>query len=55
MSPARKPTPGPWTELRLGARAHDIRTTDRPHTTTRTQQFIPDNADPALDAGTLHK
>ncbi len=30
MSPARS-QPGSWTELRLGARAHTTRTTDRAH------------------------
>ena len=31
MSPAPEPTRGSWTEVRLGARAHKHRTTDRAH------------------------
>ena len=54
MSPARS-QPGSWTEVRLGARAHTTRTTNRAHAPPTTPQFNPDNPGPALDAGPLHK
>jgi hypothetical protein len=55
MSPARS-QPGPWTEVRLGARAHTTRTTNRAHAPPElTSSTDPDNPDPALDAGPLHK
>jgi hypothetical protein len=54
MSPARS-QPGSWTEVRLGARAHKIRTTNHAHAPPAQRQFNPDNPDPALDAGALHK
>jgi hypothetical protein len=55
MSPARS-QPGSRTEVRLGARAHTTRTTDRAHAPPDQPQFNPDNPpDPALDVGSLHK
>ena len=35
MSPAPEPTRGPWTEVRLGARAHTRRTTNHAHAPPR--------------------
>ena len=46
MSPAPEPTRGSWTEVRLGARAHKHRTTDRAHAPPPNQQFNPDNRGP---------
>ena len=54
MSPARS-QPGPRTEVRLGARAHTIQTCNRAHAPPPTSSSNPDNPDPALDAGPLHK
>ena len=54
MSPAPEPTRGSRTEVRLGARAHTTRTINRAHAPPL-EQFNPDNPDPALDAGPLHK
>ena len=54
MSPARS-QPGSRTEVRLGARAHTTRTTNRAHAPTKPTAVQPDNPDPALDAGPLHK
>jgi hypothetical protein len=54
MSPVRN-QPGPRTEVRLGARAHTIRTNDRAHAPPANRSTNPDNPDPALDAGPLHK
>lgn len=56
MSPTPGPTRGPWTEVRLGARAHTIRTINRAHAppSDRGSNHIT-NPDPALDAGSLHK
>ena len=54
MSPARSHT-GAWTEVRLGARAHTIQTSNRAHAPPPTSKSNPDNPDPALDAGPLHK
>jgi hypothetical protein len=56
MSPAPEPTRGPWTEVRLGARAHKHRTIDLAHAPpTHSWQFNPTTPDPALDNGSLHK
>jgi hypothetical protein len=56
MSPVPEPTRGPRTEVRLGARAHNTRTSNRAHAPPRaTAVQPPDNPDPALDAGPLHK
>ena len=41
MSPAPEPTRGPWTEVRLGARAHTPRTTNHAHAPPRHQTAIP--------------
>ena len=46
MSPAPEPTRGSRTEVRLGARAHTTRTTNRAHAPPTTQQFHPDNPGP---------
>ena len=55
MSPARS-QPGSWTEVRLGARAHNTRTNNRAHAPPGRPQFNPDNPGPcAVDAGPLHK
>lgn len=42
MSPARN-QPGSWTEIRLGARAHNTDTTERAHGPPVAQQFTPLN------------
>ena len=57
MSPAPQPTRGSRTEVRLGARAHTNRTANRARASpTDPPQFNPlSTADPALDAGPLHK
>ena len=57
MSPAREPTRGPWTEVRLGARAHNIRhTVDRTHAPPNPQSSsTPTTPDHALDVRSLHK
>ena len=55
MSPAPEPTRGSRTEVRLGARAHNIHPVDRAHAPPADQQFNPTTPDPALDAGPLHK
>jgi hypothetical protein len=54
MSPVRS-QPGPWTEVRLGARAHTTRPADRAHAPPAERQFNPTTPDPALDARPLHK
>ena len=52
MSPAPEPTRGLRTEVRLGARAHTTRTSNRPHAPpSPTRSIDPDNPDPALDTG----
>jgi hypothetical protein len=48
MSPARS-QPRSRTEVRLGARAHTTRTSNRAHAPPSPQQLNPDNPDPALD------
>jgi hypothetical protein len=54
MSPARS-QPGPWTEVRLGARAHNPRTTNHAHAPPADRSSTPTTPDPALDARPLHK
>jgi hypothetical protein len=54
MSPTRS-NPGPWTEIRLGARAHTTRTTNHAHAPPNTQAVQHFRPAPALDAGTLHR
>ena len=54
MSPTRS-HPGSWTEIRLGARAHTTRTTNRAHEPPAAQQSNPSIPEPALDAGSLHR
>ena len=55
MSPARS-QPGPWTEVRLGARAHNTHnTSDRAHAPPPPSSSTVTTPDPALDAGPLHK
>ena len=39
MSPVPEPTRGSWTEVRLGARAHKHRTTNRAHAPPHPPQF----------------
>jgi hypothetical protein len=55
MSPAPEPTRGPWTEVRLGARAHNTRTIDRAHAPPANSRSTLTTPDPELDAGSLHK
>ena len=55
MSPAPEPTRGSWTEVRLGARAHTTRTTNRAHAPPPNRSTHPTTPDPALDTGPLHK
>ena len=55
MSPARS-KPGSWTEVRLGARAHNTtHHINRAHAPPARSSSIPTTLDPALDAGPLHK
>ena len=54
MSPARN-QPGSRTEVRLGARAHNTRITDRAHAPPTNRSSTPTTPDPALHAGPLHK
>ena len=55
MSPAPEPTRGSRTKVRLGARAHKHRTTNRAHAPPTNRSSTLKTADPALDAGPLHK
>jgi hypothetical protein len=56
MSPAPEPTRGSWTEVRLGARAHNTtRTINRAHAPPANRSSTPTTLDPARDAGPLHK
>jgi hypothetical protein len=55
MSPTPKPTRGSRTEVRLGARAHTTRTTNRAHAPPDISSPTLTTPDPALDAGPLHK
>jgi hypothetical protein len=56
MSPARS-QPGSWTEVRLGARAHNTRHTSShyAHAPPADRSSNPTTPDPALDARSLHK
>ena len=55
MSPTRS-NPGPWTEIRLGARAHHTRrTSDRAHAPPAANEFKPVNPDAALVKASLHR
>jgi hypothetical protein len=54
MSPARN-QPGSWTEVRLGARAHNIHPINRAHAPPADPSSTLTTPDPALDAGPLHK
>jgi hypothetical protein len=56
MSPTPQPTRGSWTEVRLGARAHNTNpTSNRAHAPPTKRSFNPTTPDSALDAGSLHK
>jgi hypothetical protein len=46
MSPTRS-QPGPWTEIRLGARAHTTHTTNRAHAPPRPQAGPPFKPSPS--------
>jgi hypothetical protein len=50
MSPAPGP-PGPWTEIRLGARAHTTRTTNRAHEPPPLSISNPSIPEPRLTPG----
>jgi hypothetical protein len=54
MSPTRS-HPGPWTEIRLGARAHHTPTSDRAHAPPATHDFNHVNPDAALAKASLHR
>ena len=54
MSPTRS-HPGPWTEIRPGARAHHTRTTNRAHAPPTTNDFHHINPDAALAETSLHR
>ena len=53
-SPTPEPTRGPWTEVRLGARAHMIRS-NRAHAPPANRSSTPSTPDHALDVRSLHK
>jgi hypothetical protein len=56
MSPAPEPTRGSWTEVRLGARAHNTHTTtNHAHAPPAHRSSTLTTLDPALDVGPLHK
>jgi hypothetical protein len=55
MSPAPEPTRGSRTEVRLGARAHTTRTTDRAHAPPAHRSSTLTTPAPARDAAPLHK
>ena len=55
MSPTPEPTRGSRTEVRLGARAHNTRTTNRAHAPPTNRSSIPTTPDHALDVRSLHK
>jgi hypothetical protein len=55
MSPAPEPTRGSWTEVRLGARAHNTRIINRAHAPPTDRSSTLTTLDPTLDAGPLHK
>jgi hypothetical protein len=48
MSPTRS-NPGPWTEIRLGARAHHTHTSNRAHAPPANNTINHTNPDAALD------
>jgi hypothetical protein len=54
MSPTRR-HPGPWTEIRLGARAHHTRTSYRAHAPPHRPNFPHINPDAALVGASLHR
>ena len=54
MSPARS-QPGSWTEVRLGARAHNTHTIHHAHAPPPERSSTLTTPDPVLDAGPLHK
>ena len=54
MSPTRS-HPGPWTEIRPGARAHHTRTSDRAHAPPTTNDFNHINPDATLAEAPLHR
>jgi hypothetical protein len=55
MSPAAEPTRGPWTEVRLGARARKTCTPNNARASPATAVSIPTIPDRALDVRSLHK
>jgi hypothetical protein len=55
MSPAPEPTRGPRTEVRLGARAHNTRTSNHAHAPPPNRSSTPTTPDPALQTGPPHK
>jgi hypothetical protein len=54
MSPARSRR-GSWTEIRLGARAHPIRTANRAHAPPSPSSGFHQFPGPALAIGSLHR
>ena len=54
MSPTRRPA-GSWTEIRLGARAHHIHTSNRAHAPPATNNLDHINPDAALAKASLHR
>jgi hypothetical protein len=54
MSPTRS-HPGPWTEIRLGARAHHTRPNARAHGPPANHHFNHVNPDAALAGASLHR
>jgi hypothetical protein len=54
MSPTRR-HPGPWTEIRPGARAHHTPTSNRAHAPPTTNNVNHTNPDAALARASLHR
>jgi hypothetical protein len=54
MSPTRSHA-GPWTEIRLGARAHHTHTSNRAHAPPTTNDFNHINPDATLAEASLHR
>jgi hypothetical protein len=54
MSPTRS-HPGPWTEIRLGARAHHTPTSNRAHAPPTTNNLDHINPDATLADASLHR
>jgi hypothetical protein len=54
MSPTRR-HPGPWTEIRPGARAHHTRPSDRAHAPPTHEHLNHINPDDALAGASLHR